>query len=80
MTSLSLEHKIGYMLHVGFDGLTAPDHILDWLARGQIGGVILFARNVDTPGQVAKLVRQCREAAPRPILVSIDQEGGRVAM
>src|SRR5690348_5606164 len=76
---MNLEHKIGHMLHVGFDGLNPPDYILDWLARGQIGGVILFARNVDTPEQVANLVHQCRDAAQRPILVSIDQEGGRVA-
>lgn len=76
---MNLKEKIGQMLHVGFNGLTAPDHILDWLARGQIGGVMLFARNVDTPEQVAGLVRQCREAAPRPILISIDQEGGRIA-
>lgn len=76
---LSLEQKVGQMLHVGFEGHSAPDYILDWLTRGQIGGVILFARNVDTPEQVANLVRQCREAAPHPILVSIDQEGGRVA-
>ena len=40
---LSLEEKIGQMLMVGFEGLTAPDYILDWLRQGRIGGVILFA-------------------------------------
>ncbi|MBI5669247.1 MAG: beta-N-acetylhexosaminidase [Chloroflexi bacterium] len=75
----SLESKIGQMLVVGFDGLTPPDYILEWLAAERIGGVILFARNVASPAQVADLVQACREAAPRPILVAIDQEGGVVA-
>jgi beta-N-acetylhexosaminidase len=76
---LSLEEKVGQMLVVGFHGLELPDHIFRWLADGRIGGVILFARNVRDPAQVAELTRACREAAPRPILVAIDQEGGVVA-
>lgn len=76
--TLTLEEKIGRMLHIGFDGLEPPDYVLDWLARGQVGGIVLFRRNISTPAQVAKLVQTCRDAAPRPILVSIDQEGGRV--
>ena len=67
------------MLVVGFHGLEPPDHVLRWLADGRIGGVILFARNVRDPAQVAELTRACREASPRPILVAIDQEGGVVA-
>ncbi len=35
-----LEHLIGQMLLVGFDGLTAPDYLLDWLATGKVGGAI----------------------------------------
>lgn len=43
-------------------------------------GLILFARNIETPGQVRALVDAFREAAPSGCpLVSIDQEGGRVA-
>ena len=76
--TLTMEEKVGRMLSVGFDGLEPPDHILDWLKRGQIGGIVLFRRNVESPQQVAQLVQTCRDAASRPILVSIDQEGGRV--
>jgi beta-N-acetylhexosaminidase len=42
-------------------------------------GFILFKRNIDTPAQVASLVRELRESvgnADAPVL--IDQEGGRV--
>lgn len=77
--SLSLEEKIGQMLVIGFEGLTAPDYVLDWLASGQIGGVILFARNVASPAQLAELTQACHAAAARPILIAIDQEGGVVA-
>src|SRR3954469_22183334 len=43
-------------------------------------GFILFKRNVDTPGQVASLVKELREAVGEPEApVLIDQEGGRVA-
>jgi beta-N-acetylhexosaminidase len=76
---LTLEEKIGQMLMAGFEGLEPPQYILDWLAAGRIGGVILFARNVETPQQVADLTRACHQAAKRPILIGIDQEGGSVA-
>ncbi len=75
--TLSTERKIGQMLVAGFHGLEPPDHILRWLENGRIGGVILFARNIDNPEQVAELTRVCHEAAARPILVAMDQEGGR---
>lgn len=76
---LSLEEKVGRMLLVGFEGLAAPQYILDWLAQGRIGGIILFARNVESPRQVADLVRTLQRAAKHPPLISIDQEGGIVA-
>ncbi len=76
---LTLEEKIGQLMLVGFDGTSAPAHILDWLARGRVGGVYLFARNIESPAQVKRLVAECRAAAKTPILVGIDQEGGIVA-
>ncbi len=76
---LSLEEKIGQMLVVGFHGLRPPPYILDWLSSGRIGGVILFARNVASPQQLAELTQACHEAAAHPILIAIDQEGGTVA-
>ncbi len=76
---LSLKEKIGQMLMVGFAGTSAPAYLLDWLAAGKVGGVYLFARNVETPAQVKRLVDSCHAAAKYPILVGIDQEGGAVA-
>jgi beta-N-acetylhexosaminidase len=45
-----------------------------------LGGVIFFARNVESPEQVAELSREARLLAREiPLWVSVDQEGGRVA-
>jgi len=79
MGALTLEEKLGQMLVVGFQGLQAPQHILDWLGEGRIGGVILFARNIETPRQLEALTGSLRQAAKHPILIAIDQEGGTVA-
>jgi beta-N-acetylhexosaminidase len=67
------------MCYVGFEGLTAPDYLLDWLRAGRVGGVILFARNVENPAQVAALNDTLQAAAPYGVIISIDQEGGTVA-
>jgi beta-N-acetylhexosaminidase len=79
MGTLTLEEKLGQMLIVGFQGREAPPHILDWLREGKIGGIILFARNIESPVQLEALTRSLRQAAKHPILVAIDQEGGTVA-
>ena len=77
---MDLASRIGQLLVVGFDGRTAPDELLARIRRSEVGGVILFSRNLGTIEEVAALTRELRGAAPRgaPLLVSIDQEGGRV--
>ena len=79
MKALPVEQKIGQMLIVGFHGTTTPPHIIEWLKMGKIGGVILFARNIESPEQVEALTRSLHTAAKHPILIAIDQEGGTVA-
>ncbi|OEE66531.1 beta-N-acetylhexosaminidase [Enterovibrio norvegicus FF-33] len=48
------------------------------LAHPTVGGVILFARNFHDSQQLAALNQAIRKAAKRPILIGVDQEGGRV--
>ncbi|MBZ0284822.1 MAG: beta-N-acetylhexosaminidase [Anaerolineae bacterium] len=79
MSTLSIEEKVGQMLGVGFQGLAAPDYLLDWLAAGRVGVIILFARNVESPEQLARLTQSIHQAAKYPVLIGIDQEGGMVA-
>ena len=44
-----------------------------------VSGVILFARNVATRDETRALIRELKAIAPGPLLLSVDQEGGRVA-
>lgn len=63
----------------GFDGLEVNAHCARMLDLG-CGAVILFARNVESPAQVARLCAEMkRRVSPRKLLVMVDQEGGRVA-
>jgi beta-N-acetylhexosaminidase len=62
---------------VGIQGHVPSPAELDLIRRG-VGGVILFARNVVDPPQVAELSRKLKETAIAPLLICIDQEGGRV--
>lgn len=66
------------MLVIGVAGkeLTAQER--DWLQHDACAGVILFKRNFASRDQVAGLCAAIREAAPRPQLICVDQEGGRV--
>lgn len=79
MQQMTVQEKVGQMFTIGFHGLEAPDYLLEWLAQGRAGGVILFARNIDTPEQVARLTASLHKAAKYPLLIGIDQEGGTVA-
>ena len=84
-----LADKIGELIMVGFRGaaLDASDPILHQVEAGQVGGVVLFdvdvatgsSRNVESPEQLRSLVAELQDAAPSPLLVAIDQEGGRVS-
>ena len=58
------------VLQPGFEGTTVPDWVRRRLAEG-LGGVALFARNVETPAQVAALTAQLR-AERADVIVAID--------
>ena len=69
-------------LWAGFDGKTLSPGLAAWLAKGSVGGVVLFARNIDSPDQVRSLCREIKAAVKPgtpPPLIAVDQEGGRVA-
>ena len=71
------EREAARCVFVGIAGAAPTAEELELIRRG-VGGVILFTRNVKEPAQVAELSRTLKAAAPGPLLVSIDQEGGRV--
>jgi beta-N-acetylhexosaminidase len=50
----------------------------DMLRHPQVGSVILFSRNYESPDQVARLTADIHAVRTPPLLVAVDQEGGRV--
>lgn len=64
------------VLQPGFVGTTPPDWVLRALGEG-LGGVALFARNVESPAQVTALTARLRAERP-DVIVAIDEEAGDV--
>ena len=64
----------------GFGGYTVSAELRALAREWDLGGVILFGRNIEAPEQVAELAFESQELAHDvPLWVSVDQEGGRVA-
>ncbi|HLP97328.1 MAG TPA: beta-N-acetylhexosaminidase [Sideroxyarcus sp.] len=64
------------MLDVLGKRLTAEDEAR--LRHPLVGGVILFARNYESPSQLAELTASIHALRTPPLLIAVDHEGGRV--
>ena len=78
LADLSLEQKVGQVIMGGFADPVADSATLAAVADGSLGNVILFARNCPDAETVASLTRALQGAAPIPLLIAADQEGGLV--
>jgi len=85
-SSLDLSELDGRIGRLFMSGIPGPemDRETEALIRDHaLGGVILFARNIEDPVQVAALCTRLQEAAMDsqgiPLFLAVDQEGGRVA-
>src|SRR5687768_8745891 len=80
MSLKEIRRHVGQLAIAGFAGHTIPSDLKALAREFDLGGIILFARNVADPEQVADLAREAQELAGEiPLWVSVDQEGGRVA-
>lgn len=86
----TLEQKVGQLLMVGFNGFELSDtsHIKRDIEQYNLGGVILFDfdvptgstnRNIESAEQVEQLNKSLQNISHIPLLIAVDQEGGRVA-
>ncbi len=64
---------------VGLAGPALAPAEADLLRAAPAAGVILFARNIIDPSQLARLVADLRAVLPDAAVLMLDQEGGRVA-
>jgi len=60
---------------LGFDGDSLPGELAEYLAGG-LAGVVLYQRNFTSAQGLRELTLAIRQAAGRPVLIGIDQEGG----
>lgn len=85
-----LKKMIGRMVVIGFDDAKIDEQsaIVKDIQTYDLGGVILFDRfykeknhvkNISSPAQLQLLTKQLKYFSHKPLLISIDQEGGRVA-
>ena len=76
--TLDLETQAARLFTVGFHGKAVSDDLSRLLARG-VGGVIFFSRNVGQPAEVTETTSAIKRQAGRPVVIALDQEGGKVA-
>jgi beta-N-acetylhexosaminidase len=78
----TLSQIVGQKLVVAMDGATPSAGLLGRIERGEIGGVILFGRNISTATALKALTKRLRDAAAAggqpPLLIAVDQEGGSI--
>ena len=80
---MPLAEKVGQLFMVGFEGTEVTPELEAWMSTYGWGGAILFGRNVESPVQVLLLTQGLQAIMQArghpPLLIAIDQEGGRVA-
>ena len=78
-----LDLRIGSLFMAGMPGPELDGDTETLIRNHCLGGVILFARNIENPIQLASLCHNLQETAMKqhgiPLFLAIDQEGGRVA-
>lgn len=77
---MTLREQIGQLFMLGFTGTAVSSDLAGLLSEYQPGGLILFARNLESSDQILRLTNDLQKLSPRsPLLIAIDQEGGRVS-
>ena len=65
MTNAGLRRLAGQVLVAGFPGTEAPEELLRACERGELGGILLFKRNLGQMHEVAALVARFVDKTPQ---------------
>lgn len=84
---MSIEEKVGQLFMVmpeafdssGSDTTVISSEISEKLRKYNVGGIILFAKNIIDSKQTSELISGLQKASERPLFIAVDEEGGRVA-
>jgi beta-N-acetylhexosaminidase len=77
----SLDIKIGQMLIIGFPAAKVDPLVLEEVRKGKVGSLIIFEKNIPKTNSfvaLKKITWTYQHAAPIPLFICIDQEGGLV--
>ena len=80
LAAMTTQEKVGQLLVAGIGGTEAGEDGLQAVQDYQVGGVILFGRNVESAQQLADLTNELKtlNGDNTPLFLCVDQEGGRV--
>jgi beta-N-acetylhexosaminidase len=71
--------QLGQLVFTGISGLTLKEEEKKFIEKEDIGGVILFSKNYESPAQLAELVNSIQSLRKEyPLFICTDHEGGRV--
>ena len=72
-------NKLGQLVFTGVSGLVLTEEEKKFIEKEDIGGVILFSKNYESPAQLAELVNSIQVLRKDyPLFIATDHEGGRV--
>lgn len=78
--SATLRERAAEILVVGLPNVTSPsDPLVDEVMSLGVGGVLITGANVDTRAQAARLITDIKRRSSHPLIVSTDEELGRVS-
>ena len=81
INTLTLREKIGQLIIARLPWQTTAINpaLEQWMADYPIGGIILFADNVQSISQVQSLINDLQSVSRQPLFITTDEEGGRVS-
>lgn len=69
---------LGQFFILGYQGQTPSSDFLRLVRQYDLGGIIFFTRNINSPSQLAESIKQLESYFKSKPLLAIDQEGGKI--